>query len=251
MSDDENAALEKLATIYLQKISSFYAEKVPGLTLDDPVLVMVRLMASKKPNSLIKAMLLSEKVETVVPKNFRYIFNGTYPKRLKIPVDNSTTIFDILLDPVKQNITKNLTEIAIQQQKAIFEKMDKKVSMPTLFKILWYSTLPCFDLINTTSYRRNQKSLLKRCSWKGVEIPCEAIFSTFPTDRGMCCSFNMKAADDIFKNKIYSGTRALQNIFSCRKRNDPFSNGGQVWNVKRDVGELPEEYPSRIFASIL
>jgi len=39
---------------------------------------------------------------------------------------------------------------------------------------------------------------------KGLEIPCSSIFKTFPTDRGMCCSFNMKAADEIFQEKSYS-----------------------------------------------
>ena len=71
-------------------------------------------------------------------------------------------------------------------------------------QILWYSTLPCFDLINTTSNHRNEKSLLKSCFWKGVELPCEAIFKTFPTDRGMCCAFNMKSAEEIFRDKMYS-----------------------------------------------
>ena len=34
-------------------------------------------------------------------------------------------------------------------------------------------------------------------------MPCSAIFSTFPTDRGMCCAFNMKSADMIFKGSRY------------------------------------------------
>ena len=38
---------------------------------------------------------------------------------------------------------------------------------------------------------------------QGVEVPCSAIFKTFPTDRGMCCAFNMKAADEIFRGKKY------------------------------------------------
>jgi hypothetical protein len=41
-------------------------------------------------------------------------------------------------------------------------------------------------------------SLLKKCFWKGVRISCAAIFEKFPTDRGMCCSFNRQAAEDIF-----------------------------------------------------
>jgi hypothetical protein len=26
---------------------------------------------------------------------------------------------------------------------------------------------------------------------KGIKVPCAAIFNTIPTDRGICCSFNL------------------------------------------------------------
>ena len=45
--------------------------------------------------------------------------------------------------------------------------------------------------------------IFRYCEWKGVPVSCAAIFETFPTDLGMCCSFNMKAADDIFKGEKY------------------------------------------------
>jgi hypothetical protein len=80
--------------------------------------------------------------------------------------------------------------------------------------------------------------------YKGIEIPCSAIFKTFPTDRGMCCSFNMKAADEIFLEKSYSSL--IQNLqdydkqFSFRdpslpewysSANEPMSEAGlkKVW----------------------
>ena len=47
-------------------------------------------------------------------------------------------------------------------------------------------------------------SVLKECKWKGVKIPCSAIFTTFPTDRGMCCAFNMKKAEDIFRDSRFT-----------------------------------------------
>ena len=34
---------------------------------------------------------------------------------------------------------------------------------------------------------------------------CSSIFTMFPTDRGMCCAFNMKKADDMFKASRYRG----------------------------------------------
>jgi hypothetical protein len=51
---------------------------------------------------------------------------------------------------------------------------------------------------------KGKNGLLKYCQWKGKEIPCSAIFTTFPTDKGMCCAFNLKAADEIFTGRTYS-----------------------------------------------
>ena len=33
---------------------------------------------------------------------------------------------------------------------------------------------------------------------------CSSIFTMFPTDRGMCCAFNMKKAEDMFKESKYT-----------------------------------------------
>ena len=35
-------------------------------------------------------------------------------------------------------------------------------------------------------------------------MPCSAIFQTFPTDRGLCCIFNIKSANEIFVDSEYS-----------------------------------------------
>ena len=45
--------------------------------------------------------------------------------------------------------------------------------------------------------------MIKECLWKGQKISCAAIFSMHPTDRGMCCSFNMKQAEEMFKASRY------------------------------------------------
>ena len=34
-------------------------------------------------------------------------------------------------------------------------------------------------------------------------MPCSTIFIAFPTDQGLCFSFNMKAADEIYAKTIY------------------------------------------------
>ncbi len=64
----------------------------------------------------------------------------------------------------------------------------------SVFGLMWGSTLPCH-----ANFRDPEFSMLKRCRWKGERISCSAIFTMFPTDRGMCCTFNMDAADKIFK----------------------------------------------------
>ena len=62
ISESVNETLKFLANIYVSNIQSFYDEVVPGITLSDPVLMLIKLIASKKPNSLIQAMMMSDKV---------------------------------------------------------------------------------------------------------------------------------------------------------------------------------------------
>jgi hypothetical protein len=52
-------------------------------------------------------------------------------------------------------------------------------------------------------------------------MSCAAIFKTFPTDRGMCCSFNIDAAEEIFAESTFSG---LINDLDDQDRNNAFSN---------------------------
>ncbi len=80
-----------------------------------------------------------------------------------------------------------------------FEVLDLQKSYNDLFEIMWYSQLPCFDVNGVTSRKRDQSAMVKRCIWKGMPINCASIFKTFPTDRGMCCTFNMANVDDMFK----------------------------------------------------
>ena len=55
-----------------------------------------------------------------------------------------------------------------------------------------------------TAEHDGERSILKYCEWKGEPISCASIFDTFPTDRGLCCSFNMRAAEDIFQAETYA-----------------------------------------------
>ena len=45
--------------------------------------------------------------------------------------------------------------------------------------------------------------MLKSCIWKGQEYPCKHLFRSVPTDQGLCCSFNMRKAEEMFKESQY------------------------------------------------
>ena len=99
-------------------------------------------------------------------------------------------------------------QIEINNAKQTYDKefgsMQKtEDAIRNLFEILWYSQLPCFDIKDITSKTKDEMSVLKRCYWKDKVINCSSIFRTRPTDRGMCCSFNMEKAEEVFQESQY------------------------------------------------
>ena len=87
--------------------------------------------------------------------------------------------------------------------KSNFKSMDLENSFDALFEVLWYTQLPCFDVKGVTSEHKDDFGLLKACVWKGLRLPCSLIFKTSPTDQGMCCTFNMEAAENMFQRGPY------------------------------------------------
>ncbi len=110
----------------------------------------------------------------------------------------------VLFNPVLNNQLKNNANLKKAKYKSVFDRINKTSGFEGIFSLLWYSGLPCFDVNGITSTFEGEKSVLKSCFWKGIKVPCAAIFNTFPTDQGMCCAFNMKAADEIFKQIAYT-----------------------------------------------
>ena len=106
--------------------------------------------------------------------------------------------FDLLMNPSCQGKKKN----AIANKKAYFHNMMNRLNQTKafefLFSSLWYASFPCYDIKDVTAKTDGERSVLRYCEWKGIPISCAAIFSPYPTDRGMCCSFNMRAADEIY-----------------------------------------------------
>lgn len=126
--------------------------------------------------------------------------------RKKRQTESSASLekLNLLLDPSKETSRQvKLTE-AREAYNASFGQADLQKAYESLFEILWYSQLPCYDVKNVTSDAKDQMSIIKRCHWKGQEISCPIIFKTLPTDRGMCCSFNMERAEEIFKKSKYA-----------------------------------------------
>ena len=79
-----------------------------------------------------------------------------------------------------------------------FEIVDMERIYDTLFEILWYIPMTCFDtyyIDNVPTVRQHGNAGIKSCMWKGVRMPCSKLFTVPPTDRGRCCSFNSIAAD--------------------------------------------------------
>ena len=104
---------------------------------------------------------------------------------------------------VKEETLKNLTK----KFQKVFRSMDMQESYPALFQVLWHTVNPCFDIQNWTSSYRDQKSTIKRCKWKGVDVNCSLIFMTNPTDRGMCCTFKALAAEKIYRDSQFFRSR--------------------------------------------
>ena len=118
--------------------------------------------------------------------------------------------------------------------KSNFKSMDLENSYDALFEVLWYTQLPCFDVKGITSDHKDDFGLLKACVWKGVRLPCSLIFKTSPTDQGMCCTFNMEAAENMFQRGPYRDmitkmqAKDSQNSFkSDEDHSEWWSSGGE------------------------
>ena len=98
---------------------------------------------------------------------------------------------------------ENRRKASIKQK---YEQLNITHAYRAIFDVLWHTQLPCFDVQETTSTTDNQHGMLKSCHWRGKRVPCSQIFSTMPTDRGMCCSFNIEKAEKLFVDGIFTET---------------------------------------------
>ncbi len=123
------------------------------------------------------------------------------PKCLENQLSNDS--YQIFMDPILTNEKENIVAAYQSKYLEMFSRLNFKAGFETLFRMLWYSTLPCFDVYGVTSEEPFEKGIIKACYWKGRPVSCAAIFSPIPTDQGMCCAFNMESLDAIYNGKAY------------------------------------------------
>ena len=107
------------------------------------------------------------------------------------------------LDPSKEEERRTKRNEAIHSYNERFGSIDLERSFMPLFELFWYSQLPCSDVRGLTSEAKDELSFIKNCYWKEKQINCNAVFQKRPTNRGMCCSFNMEKAENILKDSKY------------------------------------------------
>ena len=133
--------------------------------------------------------------------------SNSIPNSKSAPDSKSPPVFSVPEEITLDNVFVTSKRLEIQEKakqaslayQTSFQFMDLKKSYPSLFEILWYTQLPCFDVEGVTSDEENQYGLLKGCFWKDMKVPCSRIFKTFPTNQGMCCTFNMDSAEKMFQ----------------------------------------------------
>ena len=107
------------------------------------------------------------------------------------------------------SIVKGKQDIA----KKYFKTSDMQTLYPSLFEILWESTLPCFG---------KKDSLLVSCELAGLKVNCSDLFTRVPTDMGMCCALNAEGPLRDSESK-----RLVENMQEKRESKKVKSRAGQ------------------------
>ena len=105
---------------------------------------------------------------------------------------------DFLLNPKKKERREEYEDHVMMRLMNFFEERNSSILYPNLFRLLWYTKIPCFDLFNLTG---DHAHVLKYCEFAGEAVPCEHLFQAVPTDVGICCSFNSNSS---MKETIYA-----------------------------------------------
>ena len=94
-------------------------------------------------------------------------------------------MIDLFLNPSKNFEKKQLEQFMKNLTETNFPSAKLGHSFPSLFQLMWHSSLPCFSKPSTSP-----GFLLKKCFFAGEERDCKEIFKPLPTSSGICCAFN-------------------------------------------------------------
>ena len=127
--------------------------------------------------------------------------NSTDEVKLQ-PLDPENPL-EMIFHPSKKGEQGALLQEAKREYEENFKGMDMQKSYNSLFELLWYTQIPCVSTGDNSTNAQHKTGMIKSCSWKGMPMPCSKLFRASPTDRGMCCSFNVDSADKMFKSSKY------------------------------------------------
>lgn len=112
-------------------------------------------------------------------------------------------------------------------------------------ELLWNSNVPCFDKTHLTEYE-GETAMLRKCLWKGKDLPCRELFVATPADVGICCTFNAARAEEAFKNAEYASyleTRRTHDLDMAHQVGNPLPQDEELdmttqFGVKRGLTVL-------------
>ena len=110
---------------------------------------------------------------------------------------------DVFLNPEKEKYKEAIIQRKKEIAKNYFEASDMRSLYPELFRILWFSTLPCFGGEN-----KDEEHMLLSCELAGLKVNCSHLFTRVPTDSGMCCALNV--ADSLRDSEYQSLIKEMQ-----------------------------------------
>ena len=136
------------------------------------------------------------------------------------------------LDPEKEEERRDQKVKSFKTYQERFGSLEYDKIYHAMFELLWYSQLPCYDVRGLTSDLVDELSFVKKCYWKEQPISCAAIFQARPTDKGMCCAFNMEKAENILRQSNYTKAISLRQSYDSKNGFD--TNEKPNWFLEND-----------------
>ena len=171
-----------------------------------------------------------------------------------MPTIATADILDLFFDPEKEKdkkkiiketrdrfreLFKNVRLLRRPQEhrprKSCFQEKLTTSNQPFL-DLMWHSHLPCFDT-HTVSDRDHEYEMIKWCAWKGIEVPCSVIFAQIPTEKGICCAFNVDVADLYVDHELKRWIKRKQE----EDRLDAFGGGYQKYGYELEDDWAPRQ----------